>query len=118
MNAFRRALTAFLLAGLLVAAPVAAAPPERVLVFTKTAKFRHDAIPVAVTTLQRLVVDEGMAADHTEDARVFTPENLARYRVVVFASTTGDVLEDAQQAALEAFVRKGSGFIGVHAADT
>ena len=116
MNAFRRALTAFLLAGLLVAAPVAAAPPERVLVFTKTAKFRHDAIPVAVTTLQRLVVDEGMAADHTEDARVFTPENLARYRVVVFASTTGDVLEDAQQAALEAFVRKGGGFIGVHAA--
>jgi len=71
---------------------------------------------VAVTTLQRLVVDEGMAADHTEDARVFTPENLARYRVVVFASTTGDVLEDAQQAALEAFVRKGGGFIGVHAA--
>lgn len=116
MNAFRRALTAFLLAGLWVAAPVAAAPPERVLVFTKTAKFRHDAIPVAVTTLQRLVVDEGMAADHTEDARVFTPENLARYRVVVFASTTGDVLEDAQQAALEAFVRKGGGFIGVHAA--
>ena len=116
MNAFRRALTAFLLAGLWVAAPVAAAPPERVLVFTKTAKFRHDAIPVAVTTLQRLVVDEGMAADHTEDARVFTLENLARYRVVVFASTTGDVLEDAQQAALEAFVRKGGGFIGVHAA--
>ena len=30
---------------------MAAAPPERVLVFTKTAKFRHDAIPVAVTTL-------------------------------------------------------------------
>ena len=56
MNAFRRALTAFLLACLLVAAPVAAAPPERVLVFTKTAKFRHDAIPVAVTTLQRMTM--------------------------------------------------------------
>ena len=66
MNAFRRALTAFLLAGLWVAAPVAAAPPERVLVFTKTAKFRHDAIPVAVTTLQRLVVGEGMAADQAD----------------------------------------------------
>lgn len=116
MNAFRAALSAFLLAGLLAAAPLAATPPERVLVFTRTAKFRHEAIPVAATTLQRLVMEEGMAADHTEDAGAFTPENLARYRVVVFASTTGDVLDDAQQAALEAFVRKGGGFIGVHAA--
>ncbi|SDQ47660.1 Type 1 glutamine amidotransferase (GATase1) [Pseudoxanthomonas sp. CF385] len=116
MNAFRPAFCALLLAGLLVAAPSPAAPPDRVLVFTKTAGFRHDAIPVAVSALQRLVADEGMAADHTEDAQAFNAKNLARYRVVVFASTTGDVLDEMQQAALEDFVRKGGGFIGVHAA--
>jgi len=116
MNVFRPALSALLLTGMLVAAPVTATPPERVLVFTKTAGFRHDAIPVAVATLQRIATGEGMAADHTEDAAAFRPENLARYRVVVFASTTGDVLDGAQQAALEGFVRKGGGFIGVHAA--
>lgn len=116
MTVFRPVLSALLLASLLLAAPASAAPPERVLVFTKTAKFRHDAIPVAVATLQRLIVEDGMAADHTEDAGAFTADNLARYRVVVFASTTGDVLDEAQQAALEGFMRAGGGFVGVHAA--
>lgn len=116
MTAFRPLFSALLLASLQLTAPASAAPPERVLVFTKTAKFRHDAIPVAAATLQRLIVEDGMAADHTEDAGAFTTGNLARYRVVVFASTTGDVLDEAQQAALEGFVRAGGGFVGVHAA--
>ncbi|MBD9469655.1 ThuA domain-containing protein [Pseudoxanthomonas sp. PXM01] len=107
---------ALLLAGLLATAPLAAAAQDRVLVFSKTAKFRHESIPVAVATLQRLAAAEGMAVDATEDADVFTAANLARYRVVVFASTTGDVLNEAQQAAMEGFVRGGGGFVGVHAA--
>ncbi len=35
---------------------------------------------------------------------------------MVFASTNGDVLDGAQQAALQRFVRAGGGFLGVHAA--
>lgn len=107
---------ALLLASLLVTAPLAAAAPDRVLVFSKTAKFRHESIPVAVATLQRVAAAEGMAVDATEDAGAFTADNLSRYRVVVFASTTGDVLDEAQQAAMEGFVRGGGGFVGVHAA--
>ncbi|MBD9436582.1 ThuA domain-containing protein [Pseudoxanthomonas sp. PXM03] len=116
MTALRLLLSAFLLAGLPCAAPVAATPPDRILVFTKTAKFRHESIPVAVATLQRIATAQGMVVDHIEDASAFTAAHLARYRVVVFASTTGDVLDDAQQAALEGFVRNGGGFVGVHAA--
>lgn len=116
MNAFRTVAAALALASLPLMPPASAAPPERVLVFTKTAGFRHDAIPTAVATLKMLAGEAGMVADHTEDAKVFTVGNLARYRVVVFASTTGDVLDDAQQAAMEGFVRDGGGFLGVHAA--
>ncbi|HEU0307356.1 MAG TPA: ThuA domain-containing protein, partial [Lysobacter sp.] len=87
--------------------------------FSRTAGFRHDSIPVAVATLRRLATDLGMVADHSEDAGDFNAANLARYRVVVFASTTGDVLDAAQQNALEEFMRRGGGFVGVHsAADT
>lgn len=119
----RRTASAFLLAlALLANAPPASAAdtaPERVLIFSKTAGWRHESIPVAVAALQRLAAQEGMAADHSEDAGAFTAENLARYRVVVFASTTGDILDAAQQRALESFVRGGGGFVGVHsAADT
>ena len=105
-----------LLFALLCAAVANAQPTDRMLVFSKTAKFRHDAIPVAVAALQRVAAQEGLLADHSEDADAFTAANLARYRVVVFASTTGDVLDDAQQAAMEGFIRGGGGFVGVHAA--
>lgn len=106
---------AALLAGVV---PVATAT-ERMLVFTKTAGFRHASIPTAVETLQRLAGEEGLTADHSEDSDDFTAANLARYRLVVFANTTGEVLAPEQQQALEEFVRRGGGFVGVHsAADT
>ena len=101
-----------------MAQPVPAAPPatERVLIFTKTAGFRHESIPVAVQTLQRLASEAGMVADHSEDAGLFTAEGLSRYRVIVFASTTGEVLDADQQRAMEGYIRHGGGFVGVHAA--
>lgn len=106
---------ATMLAGIAAAAPA----PERMLIFSKTAGFRHESIPTAVATLRQLASDEGLVADHSEDASDFTDANLARYRVVVFASTTGEVLDPAQQRAFEGFVRNGGGFVGVHsAADT
>jgi len=93
-----------------------AATPPRVLIFTKTAGFRHESIPTAIRTLSQLAADAGMVADATEDASAFTAGNLARYRVVVFASTTGNVLDPAQQAAMEGYIRAGGSFLGVHAA--
>lgn len=92
------------------------APMPRVLVFTRTEGWRHDSIPDAVAALRRLGAREGIAVESTEDAGAFTADNLARYQSVVFASTTLDVLDGAQQAALQAFVRGGGGFMGVHAA--
>jgi type 1 glutamine amidotransferase len=35
---------------------------------------------------------------------------------VIFVSTTGDTLNDAQQAAFERFIRSGKGYVGIHAA--
>jgi type 1 glutamine amidotransferase len=101
------------------AAPDAAAGP-RILVFTKTTGFRHASIPIALRAVRELGERNGLAVDATEDAGKFTPSNLSRYKAVVFLLTSGDVLNDRQQAAFERFVRAGSGgFAGVHsAADT
>ncbi|MEO6526974.1 MAG: ThuA domain-containing protein, partial [Gemmatimonadaceae bacterium] len=52
----------------------------------------------------------------TEDAALFTDGNLRRYRAVVFMSTTGDVLDAAQQDALERYIQAGGGWVGVHSA--
>lgn len=97
----------------------ATAQEDHVLVFTHTAKFRHDSIPTAVSTLRLLAGRERMAVDQSENPADFNDANLARYRVVVFANTTGDVLDADQQRAMETFVRAGGGFMGLHsAADT
>src|SRR5262245_24695231 len=90
-----------------------------VLVFTKTAAFRHDSIPDGVAMMQQLADQNCFTIEHTEDAAAFDSANLARFRVVMFLLTTGDVLDDSQQAAMEAFIRAGGGFVGIHsAADT
>lgn len=41
---------------------------------------------------------------------------MAQYQVVIFLNTTGDILNEAQQAAFERFVQGGGGFVGVHSA--
>ncbi|MYR29052.1 ThuA domain-containing protein [Streptomyces sp. SID4945] len=113
------ALAALALGGALLTGPVAqagAAEPYDVLVFSKTAGFRHDSIPTGIATFQELGGEHGFTVTATEDASAFTPANLAAYDAVVFLSTTGDVLDDTQQDALQAYVDDGGGFMGVHAA--
>jgi cytochrome c len=110
-------VAAFAFPLLVPAASTAPAQPlAHVLVFAKTTGFRHDSIPLAVRALHELGERNGLAIDDTEDAAVFADQSLARYDVVAFVSTTGDVLDAGQQAALQRFVRAGGGFVGVHSA--
>ena len=44
---------------------------DRVLVFSRTTAFRHDAIPEAVEAIGALGAEHGFAVDATEDASVF-----------------------------------------------
>ena len=113
------ALAVVLLVALLTGAargPAAAPQQPRVLVFTKTAGFRHASIPVAVQAVHELGARNGFGVDATEDAGDFSDATLRRYVAVVFLLTTGDVLDAAQQEALRRYIRAGGGFVGVHSA--
>jgi type 1 glutamine amidotransferase len=95
-------------------------PPEppRVLLFSKTAGFRHASIDAARRALEEYGAVRNWSVVATEDASVLASA-LATLDVVVFLMTTGDVLDAGQQTALEAFIRAGGGWVGVHsAADT
>nr|WP_063818085.1 ThuA domain-containing protein [Herbidospora sakaeratensis] len=111
-------LGAVLLGSTLSAVPTAAnaAPLTKVLVFSKTAGFRHDSIPAGITAIQQLGAANGFTVTATEDANQFTTANLAQYQAVVWLSTTGDVLNAAQQTAFQSYVASGGGYVGVHAA--
>lgn len=90
--------------------------PDRILVFSKTAGFRHGSIEPGIAALRSLGAANHFAVDATEEAAQFTTANLSRYKAVVFLSTTGDVLNAEQQAAFMTYIRNGGGFVGIHAA--
>ena len=89
---------------------------HEVLVFSMTAGFRHDSIPAGIRAIRELGAASSFTVTATEDPAQFSGANLGRYAAVVFLNTSGDVLDPAQQAALEAYVRAGGGYVGVHAA--
>jgi PKD repeat protein len=89
---------------------------QNVLVFSKTAGFRHTSIANGIVAIQQLGQQNNFNVTATEDSTQFTDANLANYDVIVFLSTTGDVLNDTQQAAFERYIRAGGGFVGIHAA--
>jgi type 1 glutamine amidotransferase len=66
--------------------------------------------------MRALGARNGFDVDTTEDETVFTKARLSRYGTVVFLLTSGDVLDDAGQAAFIAYIRSGGGFVGIHSA--
>lgn len=90
--------------------------PYKVLVFSKTAAFRHTSIPNGLAAIQQLGAENNYQVATTEDASLFNDAFLAQFRVVVFLMTTGDILDAAQQAAFERYIRAGNGYVGVHSA--
>src|SRR3989454_6421946 len=96
--------------------PAAEASRFTILVFTKTAGFRHDSIPAGIAAIRSLGNEHGFTVVNSEDASIFNEVELAKYRVVVFLSTSGDILNSVEQAAFETFIRGGGGFVGIHSA--
>jgi uncharacterized protein len=101
----------------LLAASVARAEQFSVLLFSKTAGWHHESILEGVTAIRNLGKLHDFTVFWTEDAkRVFNDTELKKYKAVIFLSTTGDALNDEQQAAFERFIKAGGGFVGIHAA--
>jgi type 1 glutamine amidotransferase len=127
MKVLARGFLALALAALLIV-PGSAAVADRsqgdrgherfnALIFSKTAAFRHtDCIPQGTVALAQAAVQRGFTVDATENAGAFTAANLAQYDVVIFLCTTGDVLNEAQQAAFEGYIQAGGGYAGIHSA--
>ena len=91
-------------------------PQFRVLVFSKTAGFRHDSIPNGIAMIQQLGSENHFAVDASEDSSLFSDANLNDYRAVILLNTTGDILDSNQRAAFQRYIEMGRGFVGIHSA--
>ncbi|KAF6767110.1 hypothetical protein PSEUBRA_002646 [Kalmanozyma brasiliensis GHG001] len=120
------------------AASQSAATP-RILLYTKTAGFRHESLPIAIRTitslgngsltLPRSAIDPSIAdvrwnTVNTEDeTRFHNYTFLSQFKAIGFVSTTdqdpplnGTVLDDQGLRNLARYVEQGGGFFGVHSA--
>ena len=137
---YRAGIISLLLASFLCAAPaIAQIPPEdlqkidqaipsrpvekpdqprRLLVFTRSEGFKHDAIPYAGKMLEIMGKKTGaFEVVQGDDMGLFKPESLSGFDAVCFDNTTQLKFEDASlRKALMDFVKGGKGVIGIHAA--
>ena len=108
-------MLAFLFCGITLFCSVQA-QSFKVLIFSKTAGFRHNSIEPGISAIKALGIAHDFTVDATEDATAFTLENLVQYQAIIFLSTTGNILNSSQQAAFEAYINQGGGYVGIHAA--
>lgn len=88
----------------------------RVLLFTKTDGFHHESINEGVTAIRKLGERHNFSVSWQENATVFNDRQLENFEVIIFLNTTGNILNEEQQAAFEKFIRAGKGFVGIHSA--
>ncbi len=88
----------------------------KILVFTKTAGYHHESISSGVPAIRQLGESNGFDVDTTTNAAMFTEDTLKTYAAIVFLSTTGDVLNNYQEADFERYIQAGGGYVGIHAA--
>jgi type 1 glutamine amidotransferase len=89
-----------------------------VLVFSRTTGYRHLSIETGIQALEELALERGWTLTASEDPALLTDQGLSAFNVLVFLSNSGHLLDDAQQTAMERFIRAGNGYVGIHGAST
>jgi type 1 glutamine amidotransferase len=87
-----------------------------ILIFTKTNGFRHKSIEAGVQALTKEAQKRGWTVQATENGAYFNYQDLQSVKVVVFLSTTGNILTKAQKKAFENYMESGGGYVGIHSA--
>ncbi len=95
-----------------------AAAPIPVLVFEKRIPTSIEPYGAVDSMLQRLAPSLSLVLRFTQDSTLFTPDSLKPYRIIVWNNVMRNVLSGPQQAAFQAYMEAGGGYLGFHAAAT
>ncbi len=89
---------------------------QNLLVMSKTNGFRHVSIASGQDMLQSIANQRTYTIHFTEDSSSINTKNLQEIDVIIFLNTSGDILDDSGQEALQTFLHNGGGFLGIHCA--
>ncbi len=88
-----------------------------ILLFSKSTGFRHTgSIDTAKMVITEMARRNNWYLYETEEGGIFNPEQLRKFKVIIFNNSTGRVLNDEQQHALESHIDNGGSLIGIHGA--
>src|SRR3954447_4255097 len=91
--------------------------PGGILIYSKTNGFRDTpAIQASNTTLSAIAQRRGWPFFQTENGAVMNPQQLSKFKLVIWNNTSGDTLTAQQRAAFRAWVENGGSFMGIHGA--
>jgi type 1 glutamine amidotransferase len=91
--------------------------PGGVLIFSKTSGFREEASMQASNAALAVIAKEhSWPYFVTENGAVMNPEQLAKFKLVIWNNTSGDPLTEEQRAAFQSWVENGGSYLGVHGA--
>lgn len=88
----------------------------KVFVFTKCNDFVHESRLAGRDAIKRLSEHYNFEAIFSEDSLDFNEEYLNRFDVVIWLSTSGNVLGSAEQHAFENYIKNGGSYVGIHGA--
>lgn len=99
-----------------VSGPAAAGETGAILVYSRTAGYRHASIGASWAAIAEIAQARGWSVTFTEDPSWFDAERLEQFDVAVFAMPSGNTLSSEQQSAFRSFIEEGGGFVGLHSA--
>jgi type 1 glutamine amidotransferase len=86
-----------------------------ILIFSKTNGYRDaEQITAANAALVELAGRHSWSSFVTENAAIFNPAQLQKFKAVVWNSVSGDVLTAEQRQAFKSWIERGGGFVGLH----
>lgn len=87
-----------------------------VLVFSKTAGWRHKSIETGKEQFKKWAKLENWNVSFSEETSYLSDANLSKTNVLIFLNTTGDILDEVSKTAIKKFINNGGGFVGIHSA--
>jgi len=89
----------------------------KMLIYSKTAAFRHDSIANGIAMLETIASEQGFTVKKTETNEDITTEGLKQYEIVFFMNSTGDIFNATEQTAFENWMTTQNGAMaGTHSA--
>ncbi len=91
----------------------------RILNFQADNGFQHDSKKAALDMIETLGIENNWEVVTSSDTADITPKKLHSFDVIVFNNNCGNsgrIFSDAQQLALQNYMKGGGGFVGIHCA--